>query len=59
MPDYRHILQTFFWQTEDITPDIPRIHKFLNYWENNIEAKIKKVLIDYDRKNITGEATWH
>ena len=43
MPDYTNILQTFHWQTEDITPDLPRVHQFLNYWKENIEAIIKEV----------------
>ena len=44
-PDYNNILQTFLWQTEDIVPDIPRVHTFLNYWKNNIEATIKEVMV--------------
>ena len=28
------ILQEFIWQTDDLVPDIPRVHKFLNYWKN-------------------------
>ncbi len=45
MPDYSHILQQFIWQTDDIRPDYPRIHKFLNYWHDNIEAVIEEVNI--------------
>ena len=43
MPDYNHILQEFIWQTDDINPDYPRVHKFLNFWYNNIEAVISEV----------------
>jgi len=45
MPDYEHILQQFIWQTSDIQPEYPRIHKFLNYWHDNIEATISEVYI--------------
>ena len=45
MPDYSHILQQFIWQTDDMRPDYPRIHKFLNYWHDNIEAVIEEVNI--------------
>jgi uncharacterized protein Usg len=45
MPDYQNILQEFMWQTEDIVPDIPRIHQFLNYWKANIPATIKEVIV--------------
>ena len=45
MPDYTHILQEFIWQTADISPEYPRVHRFLNYWHNNIEAVISEVNI--------------
>ena len=43
MPDHTNILQEFIWQTNDINPDYPRVHKFLNFWHNNIEAVISEV----------------
>ena len=45
MPDYENILQQFIWQTKDVVPDIPRVHKFLNYWNDNIEAVISEVKV--------------
>ena len=45
MPDYTHILQEFIWQTSDVRPEYPRVHRFLNYWHNNIEAVISEVNI--------------
>ena len=45
MPDYENILQQFIWQTKDVVPDIPRVHKFLNYWNNNIDAVISEVKV--------------
>ena len=45
MPDYNHVLQEFIWQTADIKPEYPRVHKFLNYWHDNIEAVISEVHI--------------
>ena len=45
MPDYQHILQQFVWQTDDIIPEYPRVHKFLNYWHDNIEAVIEEIEI--------------
>lgn len=43
MPDHRLILNEFVWQTEDVWPTIPRIHKFLDYWKAHIEAKINTI----------------
>ena len=45
MPDYTHILQEFIWQTIDVRPEYPRVHRFLNYWHDNIEAVISEVNI--------------
>ena len=45
MPDYENILQQFIWQTKDVVPDIPRVHKFLNYWNDNIDAVISEVKV--------------
>ena len=42
MPDYTHILQEFIWQTADVRPEYPRVHRFLNYWHDNIEAVISE-----------------
>jgi uncharacterized protein Usg len=58
MPDYSSILQEFIWQTEDIVPDIPKVHAFLNYWHRNIEATINQIRIcdtyNSDWRNIDG-----
>ena len=45
MPDYEYVLQQFIWQTKDVVPDIPRVHKFLNYWHDNIDAVISEVKV--------------
>ena len=45
MPDYENVLQQFIWQTKDVVPDIPRVHKFLNYWHDNIDAVISEVMV--------------
>jgi len=45
MPDHTHILQEFIWQTADVRPEYPRVHRFLNYWHDNIEAVISEVNI--------------
>ena len=45
MPDYENILQQFIWQTKDTIPEYPRVHKFLNFWHNNIDAVISEINI--------------
>ena len=45
LPEYTNILQEFVWQTEDIVPEYPRVHQFLNYWKENIHAVISEVIV--------------
>tara|TARA_X000000950_G_scaffold262238_1_gene333279 strand:- start:467 stop:730 length:264 start_codon:yes stop_codon:yes gene_type:complete len=47
MPDYESILQLFMWQFDDIPPQFPKAHKFLNHWNNNVEARIKDIYLSY------------
>ena len=45
MPDYQNVLQQFIWQTDDVRPEYPRVHKFLNYCHDNIDAVIEEIEI--------------
>ena len=52
MPDYLNLVNEFIWQTRDQLPDYPRIERFLEYWDKNIDGPIKEVFIhDQDQKN--------
>jgi len=43
LPDHPDILQSFVWQTMDLAPRFPRIHRFLDHWRAHIEATIHSV----------------
>ncbi len=43
MPDHPVLLQSFVWQTLDLAPAYPRIHRFLEFWRREIEAVIHSV----------------
>ncbi|MES1201617.1 MAG: Usg-like family protein [Pseudomonadota bacterium] len=43
MPDHPKLLQSFVWQTLDLAPQYPRIHKFLDFWKREIDAVIHSV----------------
>ena len=43
MPDHPSLLQSFIWQTLDLAPRYPRIHRFLDFWRRDIEAVIHSV----------------
>ncbi len=43
MPDHPSLLQSFTWQTLDLAPEYPRLHRFLNFWKREIDAVIHSV----------------
>jgi uncharacterized protein Usg len=43
MPDHPALLQSFIWQTLDLAPSYPRIHRFLDFWKREIDAVIHSV----------------
>ena len=43
LPDHPKLLQSFVWQTLDLAPAYPRIHKFLDFWRREIDAVIHSV----------------
>ena len=49
IPDYMSLVNEFIWQTEDQLPEYPRITRFLDYWDKNIDGPIKEVYI-YDHE---------
>lgn len=45
MPDHPAVLHSFSWQFDDVAPDYPRLHRFLDHWQREIEGKIHSVRI--------------
>lgn len=45
MPACPTLLQSFLWQTLDVAPDFPRVHRFLDYWRREIDAVIHSVTV--------------
>jgi uncharacterized protein Usg len=45
LPDHPALLQRFLWQTLDLAPDFPRVHRFLDYWRREIDAVIHSVSV--------------
>lgn len=43
IPDHPSLLQSFVWQTLDLAPAYPRLHKFLEFWRAEIDAVIHSV----------------
>ncbi len=45
MPDYPDLLQSFVWQKLDTAPEFPVLHKFLDFWDRNLDAPIYAVRV--------------
>jgi len=58
MPDHKHLINEFYWQTLDITPEMPRTHQFLNFWKDNIDAIIKEVMVCHSYRNDWRKIDW-
>lgn len=49
MPDCRRLLQTFLWQEYDAAPRFPRLERFLDFWDREIEGPIHSVRMTHER----------
>jgi uncharacterized protein Usg len=45
IPDHPALLQSFTWQTLDVVPEFPRVHRFLDFWRREIDAVIHSVSV--------------
>jgi uncharacterized protein Usg len=45
LPDHPRFLQTYIWQQLDLFPKFPELHKFLAFWEKNLEGKLHSVRV--------------
>jgi uncharacterized protein Usg len=45
MPDYPALMQSYIWQDYDLHPRFPKLKSFLDFWAQNLEGKLHKVLV--------------
>lgn len=45
MPDARSLLQTFVWQQYDLAPKFPRLRRFLEFWERELDGPLHSVRV--------------
>lgn len=45
LPDYPKLLQTFVWQELDLAPKFPQLHKFIDFWNRELDGKIHSVKV--------------
>ena len=49
IPDHPSILQQFIWQEYDLHPRFPKLHKFLVFWNRELEGKLYRVQVAHSR----------
>ena len=45
MPDHQGLLQTYIWQDLDIAPRFPVLHRFLDFWDRELDGKLHSVRV--------------
>jgi uncharacterized protein Usg len=45
MPDHPLVLQQYLWQEYDKSPKFPRLHKFLDFWERELDGRLHSVTV--------------
>lgn len=66
MPDFQSILQTFIWQEYDTAPGFPRLLKFLDFWQKELDGPLHSVVYTHQHlikpgewRNVDGEILLH
>ena len=44
-PDHHWLLQSYVWQCYDLFPKFPELHRFLDFWQRNLEGKLHRVRV--------------
>jgi uncharacterized protein Usg len=55
MPDFRHVLNFYFWQQYDQFPDYPVLFKFIEFWQREIEAPLHSIEFIHRRAIAAGQ----
>ena len=45
LPDHPGLLQSYIWQDYDLAPKYPVLHRFLSFWEDNLEGPLHSVSV--------------
>ncbi len=56
IPDFESVLQTYVWQDYDLAPDFPEMHKFLDFWQANLDGPLHSVR--YSHRLLVGPNEW-
>lgn len=49
MPDHLGVLQTYVWQDYDLAPLFPELHRFLDFWQRELDGPLHSVTVAHQR----------
>ena len=55
MPDHPGLLQSYVWQDLDLAPQYPTLHRFLAFWQRELDGKLHSVRVASARLIRPGE----
>ncbi len=55
LPDYPALLQSYVWQDYDMTPGYPKLLRFLDFWQGNLDGKVNRVRVGTQRLTSAAE----
>jgi len=44
-PDHPSLVQVYVWQELDLAPAYPELTRFLDFWQRELEGKLKEVVV--------------
>ncbi|MEM9050254.1 MAG: usg protein [Pseudomonadota bacterium] len=56
MPDNQSLLQSFLWQEYDLAPAFPKLRKFLDFWQRELDGPLHSVV--YSHRQLVGPNAW-
>ena len=45
LPDHPRLLQTYVWQAYDLAPRFPALHRFLDFWQRELDGPLHSVTV--------------
>ncbi len=45
LPDYPGLLQSYIWQDYDKAPEFPVLHRFLDFWQSQLDGPLHSVTV--------------
>ncbi len=48
-PDHPWLLQSYVWQSYDLSPNFPELQRFLEFWQKSLEGMLHSVTVAHSK----------